>query len=157
MVNKIALTNCSLRLIQNTIRSEFAALKFVDEFTVQGAADICQFIEFEMYKRNTNALTRATLEEIPEQMIAYFMERNIYPNSDFEEMETPFIEEADMIEGSVASSIRSTKKADIEKLNVYKNAFKVQVSLLNFSILILPYKDFFNTNLMRLLLMCCVM
>lgn len=110
-------------------RSEFAALKFVDEFTVQGAADICQFIEFEMYKRNTKALIRATLEEIPEQIINFFMEKNIYPNSDFEEMETPFIEEPDAIEGSVCSSIRSEENAlRLESLDVHKNAFKVQVA-----------------------------
>ncbi len=120
--------------LKNIIRSEFAALKFVDEFTVQGASDICQFIEFEMYKRNTKALIRATLEEIPEQMIDYFMERSIYPNSDFEEMESPFIEEADVIEGSVCSSIRSGPSGmnNLETLDVHKNAFKVQVSIINF-------------------------
>ncbi len=63
--------------------NDFAAMQFLDDFhQVEGERDICNFVEFEKYRRNENisALRSATLDEIPAQLSSYFYERGIMPS-----------------------------------------------------------------------------
>lgn len=93
-------------------KADFGAMKFLDEFTVQDSRDICQFIEFETLKRNLSALTRATLEEIPEQVVGFFVDNNIPPDPDYEKIYyTP----------------DAKKSESLLVLDPKKDAFKVQV------------------------------
>jgi len=109
-------------------KADFGAMKFLDEFTVQDSRDICQFIEFETYRRNNSAFTRATLEEIPEQIVGFFLSENIPPSPDYEKLfYAAEIDEADHVEGSVDLSISKRKSNKLMILDAKKDAFKIQV------------------------------
>jgi len=63
-------------------RSHFSQLNELDnfgEFGGNGGRDICQFVEFEKHKNNKVSLTQATLDEIPDQVVDYFHDREIAP------------------------------------------------------------------------------
>ena len=65
--------------------ADFSAMQFLDdfqngEFGGEGR-DICQFVEFSRHKYNKSSLTKASLEEIPDQVVEYFYTNNrIKPN-----------------------------------------------------------------------------
>jgi hypothetical protein len=61
--------------------ADFSAMKFLDDFQTQvgGGRDICQFVEFRRFQNDRSALTQATLEEIPDQLVDYFYTRGINP------------------------------------------------------------------------------
>lgn len=57
-------------------------MQFLDDFQSQEAGsgrDICQFVEFSRHTSNKMALTQATLDEIPDQLVDYFTSRDIKP------------------------------------------------------------------------------
>lgn len=107
-------------------RSDFGAMKFLDEFTVQDSRDICQFIEFETHKRNLSALTRATLEEIPEQIVGFFVDNNIPPHPDYSKIY--YSSEIDEYDDDYDDSSAGYSQAkSLLVVDPRKNAFKVQV------------------------------
>lgn len=61
--------------------ADFSAMQFLDDFQTNGriSRDICQFVEFSKYQHDRSALTRATLAEIPDQLVGYFKSRGIRP------------------------------------------------------------------------------
>lgn len=62
--------------------ADFSAMQFLDDFQAQeggGARDICQFVEFSRHASNKIALTQATLDEIPDQLVDYFYSKGIKP------------------------------------------------------------------------------
>lgn len=62
--------------------ADFSAMQFLDDFQDNGAGggrDICQFVEFNKYRHDRAALTRETLDEIPDQLVDYFQSRGINP------------------------------------------------------------------------------
>lgn len=61
--------------------ADFSSMRFLDDFQNDGVhgRDICQFVEFSKYREDRRALTRATLEEIPDQFVDYFYSRGIMP------------------------------------------------------------------------------
>ena len=60
--------------------ADFSAMQFLDDFRAPPPSnDIAQFVEFRRYAHDKRALTEATLEEIPAQLVNYFTSRNIYP------------------------------------------------------------------------------
>jgi Copine len=64
--------------------ADFSAMQFLDDFQSQEAGrgrDICQFVEFSRHASNKMALTQATLDEIPDQLVEYFTSRCIKPLS----------------------------------------------------------------------------
>ncbi len=51
----------------------------LDDFQNEcGGRDICDFVEFDS-SLDRSVLTRETLNEIPDQLVSYFTERDIYP------------------------------------------------------------------------------
>jgi Copine len=54
--------------------ADLSAMQFLDDYQTStgGGRDICQFVEFRRYQHNKSALTQATLEEIPNQLVDYF-------------------------------------------------------------------------------------
>lgn len=62
--------------------ADFSTMKFLDNFQdyTPGGRDICQFVEFNKYKHDRRALTRETLDEIPQQLVEYFYNRGIMPH-----------------------------------------------------------------------------
>lgn len=60
--------------------ANFDGMEFLDEHDPEkeGGRDITKFVRFSDYK-SFNALTEAVLEEIPEQVVGYFYERDILP------------------------------------------------------------------------------
>lgn len=61
--------------------ADFGAMQHLDDFQDSSGAgrDIVQFVQFSQHANNRAALARATLEEIPDQMVDFFMGRGIRP------------------------------------------------------------------------------
>lgn len=61
--------------------ADFAAMRFLDDFETRRGRerDIVQFVEFEAHKHSKTSLTRATLEEIPQQLVDFFYNNGIKP------------------------------------------------------------------------------
>merc|ERR1739844_319447 len=59
--------------------ADFSAMQFLDD-AARDKPDICQFVEFNRHKHDFNSLTHATLEELPDQLVAYFQRNGINPN-----------------------------------------------------------------------------
>lgn len=60
--------------------ADFSSMKFLDDFGDQpGHRDIVNFVEFNQHSHSSTQLTKATLNEIPEQVVSYFQERNMPP------------------------------------------------------------------------------
>lgn len=57
---------------------DFSAMKYLDDGAT--GRDIVQFVDFNKYSQNSDQLTRATLDEIPNQLVSYFQSRNIPPH-----------------------------------------------------------------------------
>jgi len=61
-------------------KSGFGKMKFLDNFgETYGKRDITQFVEFEKHKDDEESLLRATLDELPDQLVSYFTARKIHP------------------------------------------------------------------------------
>jgi hypothetical protein len=69
-------------------RADFTNMQFLDDFATnvnnqnqrQPQRDIVQFVEFQRFAHDKSALTRETLEEIPDQVVGYFHDfRGIMP------------------------------------------------------------------------------
>jgi len=60
--------------------NDFASMEFLDEHQpeVEGGRDITKFVRFNDYK-SYNLLTEAVLDEIPNQLVEYFYDRDILP------------------------------------------------------------------------------
>jgi hypothetical protein len=60
--------------------ANFDGMEFLDEHDPEkeDGRDITKFVRFSDYK-SFNALTEAVLEEIPEQVVSYFYDRDIFP------------------------------------------------------------------------------
>ena len=58
--------------------ADFSAMQFLDDFS-RGKPDIAQFVEFNRHKHDFNSLTSATLQELPDQLVAYFRRNGIDP------------------------------------------------------------------------------
>eukprot|EP00980_Cylindrotheca_fusiformis_P004379 scaffold925_cov129-Cylindrotheca_fusiformis.AAC.32 len=61
--------------------ADFSKMKFLDDFHKEEAdvRDIVTFVEFNQYRDNKQALTRETLDEIPDQLVDYFYSNGINP------------------------------------------------------------------------------
>jgi Copine/C2 domain len=62
--------------------ANFGAMQDLDDFQDNGYStgrDIVQFVPFSQHAHDRSSLTRATLEEIPDQMVDYFTSRGITP------------------------------------------------------------------------------
>ena len=61
---------------------DFGALRFLDNLNPLGPGEryITQFVEFRKHKNDKNSLLKATLEELPNQLVSYFIQHNIYPH-----------------------------------------------------------------------------
>ena len=77
--------------------ADFSGMEFLDEHDPHrdGGRDITKFVQFSDY-RSFNALTEAVLDEIPEQLVTYFYDRNILPGQleDYDENDVE-VESAD--------------------------------------------------------------
>jgi hypothetical protein len=77
--------------------ADFSGMEFLDEHdsTKEDGRDITKFVRFSDYK-SFNALTEAVLDEIPDQLVEYFYNREIMPGKmeDFE-LEEVLIQPAD--------------------------------------------------------------
>eukprot|EP00977_Amphora_coffeiformis_P011988 scaffold2934_cov176-Amphora_coffeaeformis.AAC.16 len=62
--------------------ADFSSMQFLDDFGQQpGHRDIANFVQFNMHSHNSTQLTKATLQEIPEQVVSYFQKHSIPPGS----------------------------------------------------------------------------
>jgi hypothetical protein len=64
--------------------ADFSAMQFLDDFETRNSfnRDIVQFVEFRNHEHDKMSLTRATLDEIPDQLVHFFHMRGIMPQSD---------------------------------------------------------------------------
>lgn len=64
--------------------ADFSAMQFLDDFETRSGVnrDIVQFVQFSRHEHNKTSLTRATLEEIPDQLVEFFHSRGIMPRAD---------------------------------------------------------------------------
>lgn len=67
--------------------ADFSAMQFLDDFERRSGMqrDIVQFVQFSKHEFDKTSLTRATLDEIPDQLVQFFVSRGIMPqaNTDF--------------------------------------------------------------------------
>jgi hypothetical protein len=56
---------------------DFSSMKFLDD--IETTRDIVQFMEFNQCQANWHQLTKATLGEIPQQLVSYFLSHDIQP------------------------------------------------------------------------------
>lgn len=62
--------------------ADFSAMQFLDDFHLQDGGrtkDIVKFVEFSRHEHDKQALTRETLDEIPDQLVGYFYGKGIKP------------------------------------------------------------------------------
>lgn len=63
--------------------ADFSYMRYLDNFQNaeggRGGRDIVQFVQFSHHAHDRSSLTRATLEEIPDQLVDYFYNRGIKP------------------------------------------------------------------------------
>jgi hypothetical protein len=59
--------------------ADFSAMQFLDDCAARGTPDIAQFVEFNRHRHDRLALTAATLDEIPDQLVGYFTRKGIHP------------------------------------------------------------------------------
>jgi hypothetical protein len=59
--------------------ADFSGMQFLDDFSAPGKRDIAQFVEFNKHRHSSQALTSATLDEIPAQLTGYFQSKGIPP------------------------------------------------------------------------------
>lgn len=62
--------------------ADFGPMQFLDDFMTNVQPpyrDIVQFVPFSTHAHDKSSLTAATLEEIPQQLVAFFTGRNIQP------------------------------------------------------------------------------
>jgi len=64
--------------------ADFSAMQFLDDFEKRNGMnrDIVQFVQFNAHEHNKTSLTRATLEEIPDQVVEFFYQRGIMPQKE---------------------------------------------------------------------------
>lgn len=63
-------------------------MQFLDDCADDGdVRDICQFVEFEKHKHSKCSLTAATMEEIPDQLVNYFVSRDLYPDPSIQKID----------------------------------------------------------------------
>jgi hypothetical protein len=64
--------------------ADFSAMQFLDDFEKRSGVhrDIVQFVQFSAHEHNKTSLTRATLEEIPDQLVQFFSSRGIMPQAE---------------------------------------------------------------------------
>merc|ERR1712032_563929 len=64
--------------------ADFSAMQFLDDFESRSGMqrDIVQFVQFSKHEFNKTSLTRATLDEIPDQLVQFFVIRGIMPRKD---------------------------------------------------------------------------
>lgn len=73
--------------------ADFSAMQFIDD---QGSPnDIAQFVAFNRYKTDAVGLSRATLEEIPDQLVGYYTRNGIQPNASVTVEEEEIVVEAE--------------------------------------------------------------
>ena len=75
--------------------ADFTAMQFLDDFGQKpGHRDIANFVQFNKYSQSSTQLTRATLQEIPNQVVSYFQKHNMAPLSPLHRSDSKiFIEE----------------------------------------------------------------
>ncbi len=60
--------------------ADFSNMQFLDDVAERyNIPDVVQFVEFNKYRHDYNALTHATLEELPDQLVSYFQRNGIDP------------------------------------------------------------------------------
>mmetsp|Transcript_193 Transcript_193/g.396 ORF Transcript_193/g.396 Transcript_193/m.396 type:complete len:609 (-) Transcript_193:236-2062(-) len=64
--------------------ADFSAMQFLDDFEKRSNMnrDVVQFVQFNAHEFDKTSLTRATLEEIPDQLVQFFHSRGIMPQPD---------------------------------------------------------------------------
>merc|ERR1712232_434782 len=64
--------------------ADFSAMQFLDDFESRSGLnrDIVQFVQFSKHEYDKTSLTRATLDEIPDQLVKFFTSRGIMPQED---------------------------------------------------------------------------
>lgn len=64
--------------------ADFKEMQFLDDFAKGDTRDICQFVNFEAHKHSKLSLAKATMEEVPGQLVEFFTSNGLYPNTDIE-------------------------------------------------------------------------
>jgi len=59
--------------------ADFSAMQFLDDAHQPGSHDIAQFVQFNRHSHNSQSLTAATLDEIPDQLTGFFTRHGIMP------------------------------------------------------------------------------
>lgn len=101
--------------------ADFSAMQFLDDFQegITGGRDICTFVEFSRFKNNRSALSKATLSQIPKQLVDFFYGKGILPSYSAEG-NTSFVA-ADPDDGDVDLNLRIDMSGQMSLEN-YKGA-----------------------------------
>lgn len=83
--------------------ADFSSMQFLDDIAeTSRKPDVVQFVEFNKYRHDYNALTHATLQELPDQMVSYFQRNGIDPATAVQ------VEEEDIVVGPAEEEIDLT-------------------------------------------------
>lgn len=62
--------------------ADFSKMQFLDDLELKPPArDITQFVEFNRHRSDKSSLTASTLDEIPTQVVDYFVSKGLMPNA----------------------------------------------------------------------------
>lgn len=86
--------------------ADFSSMRFLDDANKPGKRDIIQFVEFNKHSRNSVELTSETLEEIPDQLVAYFTTNGIQPRPSIQRNDSEIVVEPEEEEVDLSLSFR---------------------------------------------------
>jgi hypothetical protein len=76
-------SDCPLSIVIVGVgNADFSGMHFLDDLRKPGKRDIVQFVSFNQNSRDPAQLSSATLNEIPDQLVAYFQKHGIQPGSE---------------------------------------------------------------------------
>jgi hypothetical protein len=78
--------------------ADFSAMQYLDD-VAREKPDIVQFVEFNKHKHDLHSLTAATMNELPDQLVAYFQRNGIQPLPPVQ------VEEEDIVIGAAEEEI----------------------------------------------------
>jgi hypothetical protein len=100
--------------------ADFSAMQFLDDFQRDEGGrtrDIVQFVEFNRHRHSRESLTRETLDEIPDQLVGYFVSNNIMPLPPISGSKLSIFEEDYNAEQDIDLSYDENEEGEISLMN----------------------------------------
>ena len=101
--------------------ADFGMMNTLDDFQssigMMGGRDIVQFVPFSQHMHDRSSLTRATLEELPDQLVDYFVSKNILPLPPIRQSQMSLMEGDDPTDEDIDLTIEVDPDGEISLAN----------------------------------------